>query len=67
MTQVIEDKPVYKNIWISDVENDHFTAYIGKYLRTFTAEEKLVSQAEKKKDELKSCVADLHLSLIHIW
>ena len=61
MTQVIEDKPVYKNIWISDVEKDQFTAYIGKYLRTFTAEGKLVSQAEKKKDELKSCVADLHM------
>ncbi len=61
MTQVIEDKPVYKNIWISDVEKDQFTVYIGKYLRTFTAEGRLVSQAEKKKDELKSCVADLHM------
>lgn len=49
MTQVIEDKPVYKNIWISDVEKDQFTVYIGKYLRTFTAEGRLVSQAEKKR------------------
>lgn len=61
MTQIADDKPVYKNIWISDVEKDQFTVYIGKYTRTFTAEGKLASQAEKKNEELKSCVADLHM------
>ena len=61
MTQIADDKPVYKNIWISDVEKDQFTVYIGKYTRTFTAEGKLASQEENKNEELKSCVADLHM------
>ena len=33
--------------------------YTGKYVRTFTAEGKLASQAEEKNEELRSCVADL--------
>lgn len=61
MTRIVTDKPVYKNIWISDVEKDRFTVYIGKYVRTFTAEGKLISQAEKKQEELKACVADLYM------
>ena len=61
MTQIVSEEPVYKNIWVSDVKKDQFTVYIGKYVRTFTAEGKLASQAEEKNEELRSCVADLHM------
>ncbi len=57
MTQIVSEEPVYKNIWVSDVKKDQFTVYIGKYVRTFTAEGKLASQAEEKNEELRSCVA----------
>ena len=48
MTQVIEDKPVYKNIWISDVEKDQFTVYIGKYLRPLQQKEGWFPRRRKK-------------------
>ena len=50
MTQIVSEEPVYKNIWVSDVKKDQFTVYIGKYVRTFTAEGKLARQKRRMKN-----------------
>jgi stage II sporulation protein D len=61
VTAVESSDVVYRNIWLSQVKDGVFQAYMGAASREFTAEGKLAEEAKKTEDKLAPNLADLHM------
>lgn len=53
----VSDDIVYRNVWVTQAQEDSVEGYIGSIQRTFEVQKKL-----KKPEEMQQQVADLHLS-----
>ena len=61
VTAVKNGSVVYRNIWLSEVKDGVFKAYMGAASREFKAEGKLAEEAKKTEGRLAPNLADLYV------
>lgn len=61
VTEVKSGSVVYRNIWLSEVKDGVFKAYMGAASREFKTEGKLADEAKRTEDRLAPNLADLYV------
>lgn len=61
VTGVESSSVVYRNIWLSEVKDGIFRAYMGAASREFKTEGKMAEEAKKTEDRLAPNLADLYV------